>query len=366
MRRLAVWLLGFLTLLLALSAIGWWQRAPLLAWYHVRRLAAATGDDRETWISRTADLGDAAVPALIRCLRREDEQGCANARDALARLAGEAEKRQNALASRLADPFGSFSTAGQQAVLELMTDWLRKSLAQSRTLVTPAVRLLPPGSRSTHPGVRSRTLGLAALVLNHDCSGDERTACRELVRLTLQDPEPANRADAIRLASTPSLAMARQVAPLLNDPDVHVRQTAMAVVGNAPEAIGTDELLRSLHDPDADVRRLCETALRSRGLRSQDVTLGRLITDERPGVRLQVLERLHQANLEPRVWLRRLSQDPASAVRAAAIRAAVESRLGLSDQLERIAASDPSPTVRQLAQHYLARQKTELSRDAAR
>ena len=141
---------------------------------------------------------------------------------------------------------------------------VRKSPAESRVVLIAAVRLLPPGGRALDMEVRSRTLGLAALLLNHQCTGDERNACRELVRTTLLDAEPANRVDAIRMASAPSLDMVVQVgAPLLNDSVAEVRQTAMAVVGCIPEAISTDDLLRSLHDSDADVRRLCEAALRA-------------------------------------------------------------------------------------------------------
>jgi hypothetical protein len=68
--------------------------------------------------------------------------------------------------------------------------------------------------------------------------------------------------------------------------------------------------LRLLHDPDADVRLLCETVLRSRGFQGKHLKLARLITDPRPSVRLQVLEYLESdTDLEPGVWLRRLSVD---------------------------------------------------------
>lgn len=357
MRRILRWSFVFLVVLLGLGTACWWQRVPLIAWYHVHRLAAATGDDRELWAARTAALGDAAFPGLIRCLCREDGQACGNAQTALACLAGTQEKGQAVVASRLADRFVAFSSAGQVSALDLAADWLRRSPAPSRVLVRPAVRLLPPGARSAAPEVRGRALGLAAILLDHECTSDERNACRELVRLTLQDPDASNRVNAVRLASTPSLGMARQVAPLLTDPDAQVRQTAMAVVGCASEAVATDDLLRCLHDQDPDVRRLCEAALRGRGLRNEDVLLGRLITDERPGVRLQVLTHLGRADLESGIWLRRLSQDPAPAIRAAAIRAAAESSAGINDQLEKMAASDPSSTIRQLAQHYLDHQK---------
>jgi len=80
------------------------------------------------------------------------------------------------------------------------------------------------------------------------------------------------------------------------------------------------------------------------------------MTDSRPGTRLQVIELLKRADdLEPGVWLRRLSHDPSAAVRAAAIRAAAEQSLAqLADRLEQMSQNDPCATVRQLAQFYLS------------
>jgi hypothetical protein len=75
-------------------------------------------------------------------------------------------------------------------------------------------------------------------------------------------------------------------------------------------------------------------------------------------MRLQVIDQLRYAHdLEPGVWLRRLSHDPAPAVRAAAVRAAAERHtVHLTDRLEQMAQNDPCPTVRQLAKYYLSSQ----------
>jgi hypothetical protein len=220
--------------------------------------------------------------------------------------------------------------------------------------------LLPLTERSPDADVRGRGLELAGAVLQREERPDVIAVCRVLVRGGLQDPEAANRALSARMAANKALNLLPQVAPLLDDPSPLVRQVAMLVVGPAQEAVSTDDLLRSLHDTDEDVRHLCEAALRDwRGLRNEDVALARLFSDSRPGVRLQVLESLRRASdLEPGVWLRRLSHDPVPAVRAAAIRASREQlHVDLSDRLSQMAQSDPSPTVRQLAQYYLAGQK---------
>jgi len=82
------------------------------------------------------------------------------------------------------------------------------------------------------------------------------------------------------------------------------------------------------------------------------------MTDREPHARLQAMDLLRGADdlePEPLVWLRRLSHDPSPAVRAAAVRAAAELSAGnFRDRIEQMAQDDPSPTVRQIAQHYIA------------
>jgi hypothetical protein len=67
------------------------------------------------------------------------------------------------------------------------------------------------------------------------------------------------------------------------------------------------------------------------------------------------LDHLHQSHdLDPGLWLRRLSHDPSPAVRVAAMRAMTQMPyVDLSDRIDQMARSDPSPTVCQLARYYL-------------
>jgi len=151
------------------------------------------------------------------------------------------------------------------------------------------------------------------------------------------------------------------VVPLLRDPDPEVRRAAVLALGSAQSVIGDDDLLPLLHDSDAQVQQLCEVALRSRGLQEEHLECARLISDPSPTARLQLLQRLrHATDLDVGVWLRRLSQDSSPAVRAAAVRAASQqAQLGLRDRLLEMSQQDPSPTVRQLAGHYLQRTRLE-------
>jgi HEAT repeat protein len=150
--------------------------------------------------------------------------------------------------------------------------------------------------------------------------------------------------------------MLAKVVPLLKAPSPEVRRAAVLAVGLAEDAVTVEELLPLLQDSDWEVRRLCEAALRGRGLPEAHIKLAKLITDERPGQRLQVVHYLNEAeDLDAGIWLMRLSQDPSPAVRAAAVRFAAEDpgAIGFRQRMLLMAREDPSPTVRQLAAFYV-------------
>jgi HEAT repeat protein len=360
LKRKLFWVLIFV---MAVGSGAWWQRGTILAWVYFQGLAQAGDNDRQAWIERVASLDGEAIPGLCRCLEKPEPAVCANAKAALVRLAADwpsADSRQESLHTRLAAAFPRLSMAGQCTVLSLYATWAGR--AMSTTMAEAAVRLLGQGGRAPDKDVRGQALALTAALVNQDLSAEQTALCRELVRTALRDSEAVNRTEAARLAVHPRFGLARDVAPLLDDPAPEVRQMAMAAVGSAPDAVATDDLLRSLHDSDADVRRLCEAALRGRGLRPADVAMGRLVTDASPTIRLKILNRLPRTGLEPGVWLRRLSQDPNPAVRAGAIRAAADyAQVDFRERLEVMSQHDPSATVRQLAEHYLNWQRNNPS-----
>lgn len=352
---------GTILCLLAAAAAGaWWGHDSILAWYYVQGLSRATDDEREAWVERVVGADSAAVPGLVRCLECQDSQVCRNSQAALVRLWAlwpADDFRRSDFLTRLGDAFGRLSLSGQHTVLRLQNDWLES--APAADLIACGLRVLPLAGRSLDRDVRSAAMTLAGAILQCDRRPDSVAACQETIRQGFQDAETENRLLAVRLAVRAEVHLLPQVAPLLDDASAAVRQAALLALGPAGDAITTDDLLRSLHDTDADVRRLCEATLRGRGLRTQDLALGRLISDPQPSVRLRVFETLQRANdLEPGVWLKRMSHDPVAAVRAAAIRAATEqAHLDLTDRLQQMAQNDPSSTVRQLAAFYLTRQK---------
>ena len=358
------WLIVLL-MLLVLAGLAWWLRKPFLSWYHVRQLVHADKENQAACVRRVAELGQAVVPRLLSCLEYPEDQACENVATALVCLAelwGPDDERSIALVQELNKNLPRYSRAGKQELLQIPAVLLR--LCQART---PEPRLLEAASdlfaaTAADADLRRGSLILGAALVKHCPRGPAGQTCRELGLGGLKDCSPENRARAVNLllrAGDPQLLA--KVVPMLKDQDAEVRQAALTALGPAKEIIGDDDLLPLLHDVDQGVRKLTEEALRSRGLPENHLVLARLISDDRPVQRLQVVHHLFQTeDLPVGIWLRRLSQDPAPAVRAAAVRAAYyQTKADLRDRLLEMSQEDPSPTVRQLAGHYLSRQPPE-------
>jgi HEAT repeat protein len=357
------WLIALVGLVI-LGGVAWLNRTPLLTWYGLRGLAAASEQDRESWAEWVAGLDEAALPGLLDLLARDDPQTCANAEAALSQLTrrwGQANERTARLTGLLGERFGQFSKPGQHAVLELAIVVLRPEEARSpapAAVVEAGFRLLTAAASGTDKGVKLRTLALAEVLIDR-ATPQAIGFYRDLARKGLAETDADCRVRAVHLALHAALKqdadVLRRVVPLLRDGNVGVRRAALLAVGLAEQVIPEDDLLPLLHDADAEVRRLCEGALRGRGRQEKDIRLARLISHPEADGRLQLLRHLHQAEY-PGVWLRRLSQDPDAAVRAAAVRAAAEHpQVDLADRLREMRDNDPSATVRQLAAYYLQR-----------
>jgi hypothetical protein len=346
---------------LGCAGVAWRERSTLLSWFYVRGLARASEADRDRWAGRVARLGDSAVPALYDCLARPDARACGNARAALELLTrswGAGDARTVDLAVGLAREFAHFSAQGQREALELAAGWFAGPGDHPDGLVSACSRLVGEAAGAADADVQAAALELCGLLLTQPNDNQHKPLQpgQELIRNALRSPGVDNRLRAIRLTLHPGLTdLLEQVVGLLGDDSPEVRRAALLAVGPAREVIHDDQLLPCLHDPDPEVRRLCEVALAGRGLRPEYLELGRLLTDPRPAARLQVLDRLRgSTELDPGLWLRRLSHDPAPSVRAAALRAMTQqSFVDLSDRIDQMARTDPSPTVCQLAQFYL-------------
>jgi hypothetical protein len=382
----AVWSRKFLAALLLLFLLGcgivaWRERATLLSWIYIYNLAHASSESsRERWAGRVAKLGETALPGLFDCLRQTDAGICANAGRALELMSRQGDRDGACtadLALRFAREFDRFSPAGQKQALDLAADWFSAGRchftdSSQVTLISACGSLLAGAATVNEENVRASALQLCDLLLSRaggEHAGKPLDSALKLAAAALHSATADNRLRAVRLSLYPGMADLReQVATLLSDESTEIRRAALIAISRDRDAIHDDQLLPCLHDPDPEVRRLCEQALIARGLRREYLELGRLLFDPRPTQRLQVLDRLRESTeLDPGLWLRRLSHDPSPSVRVAAMRAMTQqSFVDLSDRIEQIAREDSAPTVRQLAQYYLNCPRRDASSRPAR
>ncbi len=370
MKKKATWLA--LLVLAGLAGLGWWQGKPMLARYYVKQLAGAPTEDRESCAERVAELGDIAVPYLLDGLRNADATACANLQGPFLLMVkkwGVADPRSLQLVERFASQFDEFSPAGQEKTILLLTNMLQqdgpKPLPPRLTKVVGDMLLA--AERRTE--MRSASLLLAAELIECVEPGQWVDACRGMAERGLQDSDSAPRVAALQLLMRAPMRkdkdLLKKTIPLLRDRDAAVRKAVLLILAKERDLVREESFLPLLHDDNAEVQYLCEMALRNRGLGDDDIEIARMISDPSPGIRMRVLYRLQRmpdANLTE--WLRRLSLDPSSAVRAAAVRAAGENpQVDLSARLRAMATDDPSETVRQNARYYSQQRTVRVTLD---
>jgi hypothetical protein len=357
--RRTLWLGLIGTLLLAGAGFYWWTGGDVIAWWRLRCLAQATDANRADCAERVADLNDRALPGLLDLLQRDDAAACQNAGAGLACLVrrwGPGDPRLPDVIQSLTRAFPGLSLAGKAAVLGLPAEALPVKTDETPLPVRTALgKLLAEVHADTPEEVRGAALDLAGWLLKSDTPAETQPLARDLVRCCLTAQADSIRLRAVELTLIPGMELFEDVAALLRDPCVEVRRVAILVVGPADKAVLDESLLPCLRDPDPEVQRRVEQALRGRGLTPRHLKLCRMLTDPAPLERLKVLNYLRYAqDLEPGVWLRRLSHDPADSVRAAAVRVMAEqTATDLIDRLEQMRTSDPSPTVCDIAGYYL-------------
>jgi HEAT repeats len=324
-------------------------------------LARANDQDRAIWADRVAALGEDAEPAVLGCLGEKNDTACRNAGAALERWAAEwggDDARAAALAGRMAKGFGDFSPAGQRAALEAAATWFQPAAAKpGDALFSSCARLVAAAAETPEPDAHDAALCLCTAALDHMEDPKEMLpAGRALVKTVLRDEAPAVRLHAVQASVHPGMDVQAEVAALLRDSASEVRRAALLAVGPADEDIvPAKSLLPMLHDADAEVRKVCENVLKTnRHLSPACYKIGWQLYHPDPAERLNVLDCLQRgADVEPGVWLRELSHDDSPAVRLAAVRAmSSQDLVDLSDRLEQMADSDPSPTVCQMAKLY--------------
>jgi HEAT repeat protein len=321
-KRWKLFLLIFLAALALAGGAAYSQKNALRTWYYSYRFERAAQDERQAWADKLVETGEPAVPRLLGCLQKDDVHLCLLTRLSLEKLLaswGPADSRSLRLADRFFDVQPSFSPAGQIAALQLLPDLLSASQVETAA------------------------------------------KARIVVSAALKDKSAERRFFAIAAGARPELNLLPSLVPLLDDPEADVRRAAMWVLGPIREGksgteqpmVSSDDLLRWLHDPDPNVRSVCAMSLRSRGLSDQVIRMGRMITNPDPVERLKFLLDLpDEENVDLAVWLKRLSNDPESAVRAGAARVAAEHSVDFAERLEQMSRDDSDASVRRIAEHY--------------
>ena len=364
MTRGKIALLMFLSLAGLAIGSGCWQKARLQAWWNVRELARSGDNTRERHARALADLGESAVGPLLGGMANDDETVCRNLEMGLRTVIGAwavDDSRTVQAMEALRASFGSCSLEGRMALLRFAAAFAN----QRDDFVLPARIARSLGelveTSEAVAELRPAALGLAGALVEHGSTGQWQSMCRNLAIKWLADPNAATRVAAIQIVLREPLRkdaeLLARLAPCLHDAEANVRRVALVALGTNTEVVREEQLLPLLHDGDAEVQRLCEAVLRSRGLNEMHIRMARLISHEDAAVRMQVIPLLRQArDLDADVWVRRLTLDPAPAVRAAAARlASVDPSDDLRLRLAEMARVDPSPTVREIARFYVER-----------
>jgi HEAT repeat protein len=229
-------------------------------------------------------------------------------------------------------------------------------------ILPPSFDVLSAGLADPDTGVRMAALdAVAGLWLwSPGCTmtpGEEKTlaawkgAFHPIVVNRLADAGPSRARAVACLGALPLDDKAAPALKGLNDPDLAVRLAVLSAFANRPMMLSEEAILPLLHDPIPDLRGLAERVLRARGLSADLIGLGRLVTHPRPEMRATAIPLLvGREDLDPVVWLLRLTEDADESVRLKAVEAfAGRLNAAARQRLREIAAADDSPSVRQAA-----------------
>jgi hypothetical protein len=240
------------------------------------------------------------------------------------------------------------------AALATFAHYLTDTPDSDPRAVTRCEELLEAFDGCDGPG-REAILGLLPTILKR--GGAPTGRCREVILTGLAMPEIASRVAAIQAAMNPRVKLRTEVLPLLHAAEPEVRRAALFAVAPATDddpVIGDEDLFHWLHDPDAEVRKLCHDSLLSRNRTESEISLGRRLTAPSAAVRLELVLTLRDEDdlPDPEPWLERLSRDVEPGVRAGAARVALlvaaERKLPIPGWVTQLANTDPDPTVRRI------------------
>lgn len=266
-----------------------------------------------------------------------------------------------------------FPGAGKTAILEAAAAVLDRLTVEGTpseswpALLPPAHDLFAAGLRDADPGTRTMALravghlwawapGCAMTGPQEGQVGAWKASFYDEILRRLEDPDLAVRLQAIAcLGSLPIDAKAAPAAALRDDPDFRVRTQVLTSFAMRPGVLSEEAILPLLHDPLPDLRGLAEKVLKARGLSAELIGLGEMVTHARPEIRASAIPLLLQRDdIDPTVWLLRLSEDGDESVRLAAVEAfAGKGSPEVLQRLRELAAADESEAVRLAASKLL-------------
>lgn len=252
------------------------------------------------------------------------------------------------VAASMVDRFGVDTvSAGFMEALKPMHDIFAAALAD----VEPEVRFVALGETSKFwRWIPGRTLselderrvsewkeGIHPSVVRCLASNDVRTRAAAIYSLGLLP---------IEAAAAPALAY-------VGDKSVEVRRQVILSFAARRGLLTEDMLIERIHDEDQAIREAAFAALKLRGLNQEQISLGVLMTSPRADQRASVIALVKdRTDVDPVVWLMRLSHDKDDSVRIRAVEALGAQKTDDASVRRRIvemAQSDASDDVRQAA-----------------
>jgi hypothetical protein len=265
--------------------------------------------------------------------------------------------------------FARYAEAGKVAVIEAATAVLDRLAIEGTpagswsAALTPSHDILRGGLTDPSPVVRTAALGAVGhlWIWSPGCGltsteeqriGAWKSSFYDDAVKRLEDADLATRLQAIAcLGALPLDARAAPAAAGIGDADFRVRFQVLKSFANRPLLLSEEAILPLLHDPVPDLKTLAERVLKARGLPADLIGLGQMVTHPRAELRASAIPLLlRRDDIDPNLWLLRLSEDDDETVRLKAVEAlAGRTAPEVVQRLREMAAADDSEAVRAAA-----------------
>ena len=346
---------------LALTSAGGvlaWKHQELLTAWKVHQLPQAGIAEQRQILSSLAENPDSSTGWLLYSLSQSSSpeeaealgQGLVQVSENLSEEALDTHLARAASLFKSMEPFAQTETLAWLA--KAFSTETSPTLTERRSAATK--RLLDSAYFSEENAVQTAALQMSVGILKQNPTSEVMGSIKQLVSAGAKSESSLVQIQAITVALNPKTDCLQEVDICLKSPHKEVRQAAILALGPASETIMNEVLLPSLHDEDQTIVHLTEMALQARGLREDQIRLGKLMADPKPVKRLEVLDHLSATrDIDPMIWLKKMSKDPSPALRAAAARAMNQEKGITNGNSERQTDKlDMSESVKRVADFY--------------